>query len=92
MNSLSDLANKLQLSVKNLLMIVGGLVLVWFALGGRKTVYRRARRTVKRTTRAVRTRYGRYRTSRANAAYYRAASRATTARGRALAVRRKYSR
>lgn len=64
MEQINNILAKLGLSVKNALTILGAAVAVWLLLGGRKTVYRRARRTVKRTTSNVRRRYYRARATR----------------------------
>ena len=75
MNSLNDLASKIQLSGKNLLYLGLGLVVLWSLIGSAKRTYRRARRTVRRTA-------NQYTTYRRAGMTRRAAARKTVARRR----------
>lgn len=75
MNSLNDLASKLQLSAKNLLYLGLGLVVLWSLIGSAKRTYRRARRTVRRTA-------NQYTTYRRTGMTRRASARRTFARRR----------
>ncbi len=59
MEMLNNLLAKVGLSMRSALMIVGAAIAVWFALGNRKAVVRRARRavsTVARRTAPIRRR------------------------------------
>jgi predicted PurR-regulated permease PerM len=61
MEFLNNIASKVQLSAKNLLYLVLGLVAVFFVLGSPKRVYRRARKATRRVASTTRRTYTRAR-------------------------------